>query len=920
MAKFMRHSLGNQSDKNISGGQNVGLQEVSGDQGDDRYRLQKRVGGVTPLLFGRYDEFFRDKDGSYSPLYRVARLILPSALYYTWNAFLDFQCDDLPPSVTLKQVAEHTNKNLRTIELNVQRLRQLGYLYTRHAPRDGMCVVEKCFDGFYKAVVEYLEWEKSASYIPPLREFFAIDQLDWSICNQLVRFNNYRRLIHNKKPGPKPKKVHVEEECVNGVFREIAEEVISLADNSSLPCAQSFSLSIPEKEVQQQKQESEQDEGEQGIVIEKVVQQQEFWSKEDTSTQNKFFIENNGQSEIKEPYTENVPYKSEERPLELIELNKLPGLYMSAKLMNNSTEEEVQMEEDRALDMSEDSRSEVEEDQVVEEEEALESEEEEDQEPEKKEEQRLLLVQGDEAPALSTSSILVHGSSEEVHGQGICESSLQEGRRTVLSSHSSSLKFLPNIRGSLYRKTKKRWVIEGVVPYYTDLEWQRVEEISNNKDRLVVAWNKFYEIRDKHLDTIKVIDKSSGAFLKSVETRPATKPWLEKRLRELNEERDFYLAKIRELEENAEKAVVEAKMLTKEAFELVSKAGRRVFKQHAKHCKKHGFAAYAYRKIGKKGRATGLFLPIRFVRDKPIIWNAGAQSVMKVEGERYSKEQQQNIQEYRQPSQERPQDRERVEEQACCTEKNQEGRGSRQDRMDAEEQVCSSIEEGDHKEQPHEQIKKVIGRTAHEVVSLRPVGVHIQLEQLVVEKQLPPENEATGQQTLPETSILADGHILEISKKEPEGQQKDIPEPCLQGEVGEPPIQKRGRRDRRRGAQKEEKQGELGVTLEKQAGQVAVNDMQGIYTVAENGGLKGFLFDVTSPEAWIKAWQEHPEMIAKVQNAVHTAQAAKLGADDAERQKKGEPLLNCSDVGPAFVSEAYIHAYPSEPLQRKWSQ
>jgi hypothetical protein len=182
------------------------------------------------LLFGKYDKYFHNGDGNYERLYRTAKLILPNALYVTWRGFIDFQVEPGSPCITNKKVAEYTNKNVRTIELNIQRLRQAGFVRTHHVLRGENWVVEKNFSGMYQAVIEYMHWENSSTYMPPTREYFGVDGVDKDVCSKVLHFNNYRRILHNKKPGPKRKKVYPEEQTfIDGVFRELTTVQDSLS-------------------------------------------------------------------------------------------------------------------------------------------------------------------------------------------------------------------------------------------------------------------------------------------------------------------------------------------------------------------------------------------------------------------------------------------------------------------------------------------------------------------------------------------------------------------------------------------------------------------------------------------------------------------------------------------------------------------
>ena len=68
-------------------------------------------------------------------------------------------------------------------------------------------VERKDFSNLYKLAHEYLLWEQSNGFrmYPPDKRYIDLIKANREIYNKLVRFDNYKRVLENKKTGPRQK-------------------------------------------------------------------------------------------------------------------------------------------------------------------------------------------------------------------------------------------------------------------------------------------------------------------------------------------------------------------------------------------------------------------------------------------------------------------------------------------------------------------------------------------------------------------------------------------------------------------------------------------------------------------------------------------------------------------------------------------
>lgn len=139
--------------------------------------------------------------------------ILPMALYRTWEIFSAHQAPGNDCFLSLSKVAEISGRGERTIRLSMKELTARGLMTLRSERKllgqgDGSvrmhAVIVKDFSRLYSLAHEYLEWTASESYVAPDRELADLIRSDEALVRKLLRFHNYRRILTNKVPGPKP--------------------------------------------------------------------------------------------------------------------------------------------------------------------------------------------------------------------------------------------------------------------------------------------------------------------------------------------------------------------------------------------------------------------------------------------------------------------------------------------------------------------------------------------------------------------------------------------------------------------------------------------------------------------------------------------------------------------------------------------
>lgn len=143
----------------------------------------------------------------------ILHKILPMALYRTWEVLVERQAPGNDCFLSIASISETTQRVERTIRLNIHAFEKRKLMELRAEQKllrqaDGSyklkLVVVKDFSGLYALALEYLLWTQSDTFIEAERDFAEIIQSNAALKRKLIRFNNYRRLIENKVPGPKP--------------------------------------------------------------------------------------------------------------------------------------------------------------------------------------------------------------------------------------------------------------------------------------------------------------------------------------------------------------------------------------------------------------------------------------------------------------------------------------------------------------------------------------------------------------------------------------------------------------------------------------------------------------------------------------------------------------------------------------------
>src|SRR6266699_1396582 len=149
--------------------------------------------------------------------------ILPYALWRTWHYAVDFQAPDSVCYVGTTRLAARVKPGVRKIELDFQELQARGLMvkYAARLPVKGSSKLEavtvKDFSALYALAHEYHLWTLSDEYIPASRDQVDLLVSDPHLLAKVLRFDNYRRLIVNRKPGrkPQPQPVHLYYRCTH---------------------------------------------------------------------------------------------------------------------------------------------------------------------------------------------------------------------------------------------------------------------------------------------------------------------------------------------------------------------------------------------------------------------------------------------------------------------------------------------------------------------------------------------------------------------------------------------------------------------------------------------------------------------------------------------------------------------------------
>ena len=141
----------------------------------------------------------------------ILRGILPQALFLTWEVLAqEHQApgnDAYLGVYKLAQARKRTDRKVRMDldDLQGRQLLTIRYEWKIFREADGTMkakpVAIKDFERLYDLAYEYLQWTRSDSYVPPEREFVDFIRENEPLMRKLMRFDNYRRLLCNKKPG-----------------------------------------------------------------------------------------------------------------------------------------------------------------------------------------------------------------------------------------------------------------------------------------------------------------------------------------------------------------------------------------------------------------------------------------------------------------------------------------------------------------------------------------------------------------------------------------------------------------------------------------------------------------------------------------------------------------------------------------------
>ena len=158
----------------------------------------------------KYQEF-----DPYSPgermLKDILRAILPQALFLTWEVLAqENQAPGNDAYLGVTKLAQARKRTDRKVRMDLDDLQGRQLLTIRHEWKifrqdDGTMkarpVAIKDFERLYDLAYEYLCWTRSDCYIPPEREFVDFIRENEPFMRKLMRFDIYRRLLCNKKPG-----------------------------------------------------------------------------------------------------------------------------------------------------------------------------------------------------------------------------------------------------------------------------------------------------------------------------------------------------------------------------------------------------------------------------------------------------------------------------------------------------------------------------------------------------------------------------------------------------------------------------------------------------------------------------------------------------------------------------------------------
>jgi hypothetical protein len=145
-------------------------------------------------------------------LKKLLRQILPMALYRTWEIFADHQAQGGDCYLGITRLAEIAGRAMRTMEKNlaslcakqllVERAERKIFRHMEDGTLQSRVVIVKDFRGLYALAHEYHEWTLADAHLAPDREVLCLLEQEPHLVTKLRRFENYRRLLYTRQPGP----------------------------------------------------------------------------------------------------------------------------------------------------------------------------------------------------------------------------------------------------------------------------------------------------------------------------------------------------------------------------------------------------------------------------------------------------------------------------------------------------------------------------------------------------------------------------------------------------------------------------------------------------------------------------------------------------------------------------------------------
>lgn len=136
----------------------------------------------------------------------------PLALRRTWQVAVSFQAVGKECYVSVKKMLEEVGTGERKLYQDYDAMERRGWLSLRRVRMDfttkegkkvTRAVTIKDFRGLYAMAHDYHLWRNSGEYLAPIRANVPLILEDKALVKRLIRFENYRRLLVNEKPGRK---------------------------------------------------------------------------------------------------------------------------------------------------------------------------------------------------------------------------------------------------------------------------------------------------------------------------------------------------------------------------------------------------------------------------------------------------------------------------------------------------------------------------------------------------------------------------------------------------------------------------------------------------------------------------------------------------------------------------------------------